>query len=226
MHELRTQLAGLNPDILFLQEVQGAHSRHAMRISNWPALPQHEFLAAELGLEVAYGGNAIYDHGHHGNAIVSRFPIVRSENTDVSSHAFERRGLLHCEIRIAGIEEIVHCLCVHLGLDERGRQGQASTLIGQINAAVPRGAPLIVAGDFNDWRNRVGARMVRELGVTDVFRDERGRPPRSYPSALPMLRLDRIYVRGFQVQHVAVHHGPPWSRLSDHAALSAQITIG
>jgi len=38
-----------------------------------------------------------------------------------------------------------------------------------------------------------------------------------------VLRLDRIYVRGFAVQHTEVHHGLPWSRISDHAALSARL---
>ena len=50
-----------------------------------------------------------------------------------------------------------------------------------------------------------------------------GRPPKSFPSSLPVLRLDRIYVRGFAVESAQVHFGLPWSRISDHAALSAQL---
>ena len=50
--------------------------------------------------EVAYGRNATYRHGHHGNAVLSRYPIVAQENEDISAHAFENRGLLHCEIKL------------------------------------------------------------------------------------------------------------------------------
>ena len=42
---------------------------------------------------------------------------------------------------------------------------------------------------------------------------------------LPMLRLDRIYVRGFSVQQAQVHVGGSWSKISDHAALSAQLAL-
>jgi len=47
---------------------------------------------------------------------------------------------------------------------------------------------------------------------------------RSYPAGLPLFRLDRIYARGFAVSATQVHFGRPWSRISDHAALSAHLT--
>ena len=52
-----------------------------------------------------------------------------------------------------------------------------------------------------------------------------GRPARSYPAKLPIFRLDRIYVRGFAIERSEVHFGAPWSKISDHAALSAHIQI-
>jgi endonuclease/exonuclease/phosphatase family metal-dependent hydrolase len=66
---------------------------------------------------------------------------------------------------------------------------------------------------------------VAELGLKEVFRDQRGRPARTYPSTFPLLRLDRIYARGFDVHHAEVHHGLPWSRISDHAALSVELEL-
>src|SRR5216117_2882684 len=92
IHELREHLQVLGADIIFLQEVQGLHSRHAARFEDWPDEPQYEFLADQVWPEFAYGRNAVYDYGHHGNAILSRYPIVRAENQDVSHHALERRG--------------------------------------------------------------------------------------------------------------------------------------
>ena len=100
IHELKEKLHGLSADVLFLQEVQGVHHRHAGRYHDWPGKPQHEFIADTMWHEVAYGRNAVYRHGHHGNAVLSRFPIVAQENEDISAHAFESRGLLHCEIKL------------------------------------------------------------------------------------------------------------------------------
>src|SRR5512136_655973 len=114
VHELRDRLRAAGPDLVFLQEVQGLHVYHARRFEEWPEEPQYEFLADSVWPEFAYGRNAVYDHGHHGNAILSRFPIVRVENEDVSAHPFESRGLLHCEIALPGMEPTLHCVCVHL----------------------------------------------------------------------------------------------------------------
>lgn len=229
VHDLRVRLRAIGADLVFLQEVHGRNERHADRFHDWPDEPQYEFLADQAWPEFAYGRNAVYDHGDHGNAILSRYPITSVVNQDVSGHRFERRGLLHCEIALPGADgrpaQALHCMCVHLALGERGRRMQTGALIDRIRAEVPDDAPLIVAGDFNDWRNRVSGRLKAELGLTEAFRDSRGRPARSFPSFMPVLRLDRIYLRGFDVDHAEVHHGLPWSRMSDHAALSAQLRL-
>jgi endonuclease/exonuclease/phosphatase family metal-dependent hydrolase len=221
LHELRERLRELNADIVFLQEVQGEHALHGLQHANYPAGPQHEFLADEFWEHFAYGMNAVYDNGHHGNAILSRFPIVRTYNKDVSAHRFESRGLLHSEVEIAG--QRVHCLCAHFGLFARGRREQTGTLIEHVLSEIPVDAPLLIAGDFNDWRNKLSHTLASALGVHDVFALQGGKPARSYPSRIPLFRLDRIYVRGFSVQHCDVHIGGKWQRLSDHAALSAQL---
>ncbi|MFO7190107.1 MAG: endonuclease/exonuclease/phosphatase family protein [Pseudomonadota bacterium] len=225
LHELRERLRATNADIVFLQEVQGEHVLHANRFAEWPQEPQYEFLADSVWTDHAYGRNAVYDHGHHGNAILSRYPIVSVENLDISSHPFESRGLLHCEIHLPRQDVRVHCLCVHLALIEHGRRRQVNALIERIRETVPDDAPVIVAGDFNDWRNRVGPRLYEELGLQEVFRVRYGRSARSFPSRLPLFRLDRIYVRGFDIEHAEVHHGHVWSRISDHAMLTAQLAL-
>jgi endonuclease/exonuclease/phosphatase family metal-dependent hydrolase len=226
IHELRDRLRGLDPDILLLQEVQGDHAHHAERFRDWPSKPQYEFLADENWAEVVYGQNAIYDHGHHGNAILSRFRVLSAENQDISHHPLESRGLLHCEIEVPGLGQPVHCLNVHLGLFERGREWQLRAMCERIRSMVPAGAPLIIAGDFNDWRHRA-TRMLREqLGVHEAFEQFRGRSVRTFPSVLPLLRLDRIYIRGFRVEKAEVHNIFLNSRLSDHAALAARLTFG
>lgn len=221
IHELRDKLQLLGADIVFLQEVLGAHSGHAERHEDWPDQPQHEFLAEQVWEDVAYGKNAVYRHGHHGNALLSRFPILSTENQDISAYAFESRGLLHCTVRLGSRVPPLHCINVHLGLFERGRQWQIGALCERIREAVPDDEPLVIAGDFNDWRNRASRTLVDTLGVEEVFETARGRSARTYPSVLPMFRLDRIYMRGLKVLDTRVHYAFPWGRLSDHAALGA-----
>jgi endonuclease/exonuclease/phosphatase family metal-dependent hydrolase len=40
-----------------------------------------------------------------------------------------------------------------------------------------------------------------------------------------MFRLDRIYSRGLHVEASVMHHGLPWSKISDHAAVSARFSF-
>ncbi|MDD2684628.1 MAG: endonuclease/exonuclease/phosphatase family protein [Gallionella sp.] len=221
LHELREQVRELDADILFLQEVQGEHTRHVLRHQNYPAVAQHEFIAEDVWLHHAYGKNSEYRYGHHGNAVLSRFPIAAVSNRDVSAHRFESRGLLHCELDVAGGN--IHCLCVHFGLFAKGRKLQTRALIEYVQSEIPADAPLIIAGDFNDWRNALGRLLSAALDVHDVFHTHTGKPARSFPSRLPLFSLDRIYVRGFHVQHAVVHAGDAWGRMSDHAALSVQL---
>lgn len=225
LHELRDRLRSMQPDVVFLQEVQGAHELHAERHEDWPDESQYEFLADSIWHDFAYGKNAVYPEGHHGNAILSRFPIMRWENVDISAHRAEQRGLLHGEIRIPGWERKLHCICVHLGLFARWRRKQLIALRDHIERLVPPDEPLIIAGDFNDWRIEACRFMVRELHLKEAFEQVHGMPARSYPSFIPVLRLDRIYVRGLKVKTAQVHFGRPWSRISDHAPLSATVSL-
>jgi len=229
VHELREQLRQLGADIVFLQEVQGEHSLHAARIENWPEESQHDFLASEVWQATAYGSNVVYDHGHHGNAILSRFPIEHAFNQDVTHLRFERRGLLHCRINVPGAPAPVHCVCVHLSLFARSRRRQMDALATYLEDIAGSDAPLVIAGDFNDWRNEADTRLARRLGLCEIFAGEgggSGSPGRSFPAKHPVLRLDRIYARGFAVKQAKVHSGAPWSRISDHAALSALLSFG
>ena len=170
----------------------------------------------------AYGRNMVYDHGHHGNAILSRFPILHSHNQDVTHLRFEKRGLLHCRIELPE-GPAAHCVCVHLSLFGYSRRKQMTALADHIEQMAEPNSPLIIAGDFNDWSNSAGLQLTRRLGLSEVFSNRDGSPACSFPAARPMFRLDRIYVRGFDVKQTEVHHGLPWSAISDHAALSAHL---
>lgn len=220
--ELRDAVRAQSSDIVFLQEVLGTHTRHASRYDNWPDVPQYEFLADSMWPEFSYGRNAVYPHGDHGNALMSKFPILRYHNLDVSIGTIEQRGLLHSVIYVPGQTE-VHAICVHLGLRENHRQQQLQLLCKLVNS-LPPGEPVIVAGDFNDWRKRADATL-EQCGMQEVFVQHHGKPARSFPARWPCFCLDRIYLRNATARHPEVLHSRPWSHLSDHAPLAVEVHL-
>jgi endonuclease/exonuclease/phosphatase family metal-dependent hydrolase len=145
-------------------------------------------------------------------------------NQDISAHRFESRGVLHCELELPQGDRL-HCLCVHLGLFKRGRNLQFGALVELIRKGIPIDAPLILAGDFNDWNNHAQHSLANELDLHEVFESASGSLARSFPVSFPMLRLDRIYVRRLSVKNSAVHAQYPWNKISDHAALSANLSL-
>ncbi|HXS30407.1 MAG TPA: endonuclease/exonuclease/phosphatase family protein, partial [Steroidobacteraceae bacterium] len=165
IHNLGLGVEALDADLVFLQEVRLHHSRDARHFDRtwfgWPEQGQAEFLAPE-GYDVAYRTNAITRHGEHGNALLSRWPLGDIGHHDVSDHRFEQRGLLHVPVDWHG--RTLHAVVAHLGLMHSGRVRQVQRLADFIAATVPAAAPLIVAGDFNDWGERLDAPM-REIGL-------------------------------------------------------------
>ena len=223
--ELRAAVRKIGADVVFLQEVTGSHTQHASKFVDYPDTPHYEFLADSIWPEFAYGRNAVYDKGDHGNAVMSKFPIVRFQNHDVSIGGPERRGLLHCELAIPGHSANLHTICVHLSLTEAHRTQQMDKLCQLIAANVPPQSPLVVAGDFNDWRNRAKDQLAQGAGLHEVFVQAYGQPARTFPARKPLLRLDRIYVRNAIGHKPVVLPHKPWSHLSDHSPLAAEIEL-
>jgi len=225
LHELREALRSVPADIVFLQEVIGSHRRHALRHADWPTQPQHQFLADSTWSSVAYGRNAVYQHGDHGNAVLSRFPIVRQRNHDVSLNRLERRGILHCVVSLAPAGREVHLISTHLSLRAAHRLWQFRQLCDIIAAEVPADAALFVAGDFNDWHGRAHEVLLRAAGLKEMFIESSGQAAASFPARWPLLQLDRIYFRNAQPLHCEVLRSRPWSRLSDHLPLYAEARV-
>ncbi|MBJ9975896.1 endonuclease/exonuclease/phosphatase family protein [Pseudomonas sp. S75] len=219
--ELREAVRAAGADLVFLQEVHGSHQAHAQQHPGWPTSPQYEFLADSMWPQFAYGRNAVYPHGDHGNALLSKFPIVDHRNLDVSIRGTEERGLLHCCLDVPGHDQ-VHAICVHLGLREVHRQRQVALLLELLDS-LPSSAPVIVAGDFNDWRLKADAVLGEHL--VEAFAERFGTPARSFPARWPLVRLDRIYLRNAMPSQAQVLSNYPWSHLSDHAPLAAEVNL-
>jgi endonuclease/exonuclease/phosphatase family metal-dependent hydrolase len=223
LHELRDAVRLVGADVVFLQEVAGTHTTHGVKFDNYPEAPHYEFLADSIWPEFAYGRNAVYNKGHHGNAVMSKFPIIHFENRDISISGPERRGLLHCELQMPGDRRNVHAVCVHLGLLASHRKQQMDLLCNMVRNDMPPDAPVVVAGDFNDWRVHAHKQLEKGAGLHEVFVKAQGRAARTFPARFPLLQLDRIYVRNAVAHAPVVLPRKPWSHLSDHAPLAAEI---
>lgn len=222
LHELRDAVRSVSADVVFLQEVMGEHQLHARRHAGWPDAPQYEFLADSIWSHSAYGRNAVYPHGHHGNALLSKYAIRSHRNCDVSVQGHEQRGLLHCQLAVDDGPHPLHAICVHLGLRESHRRRQLELLCAVVEDSVPRDAPLVVAGDFNDWRAK-GHPIVERCGLREAFLDATGRLARTFPARWPLMPVDRIYVRNATASATQVLTTHPWTHLSDHAPLRARV---
>jgi endonuclease/exonuclease/phosphatase family metal-dependent hydrolase len=224
IHNLGLAVEALDADIVFLQEVRLFHTREARRFDRthqgWPAQGQADYLAPE-GYEVAYRTNAVTRHGEHGNALLSRWPLGDIGHHDVSDHRFEQRGLLHVPVLWNGCT--VHTVVVHLGLVHSSRLRQVQQLASFIEREVPPDEILVVAGDFNDWGEKLDGPMA-ELGL---LRARAGGASRAatFPSLAPVFALDRFYLRGLSCRSTMAPQGMTWARMSDHLPLVAELDL-
>jgi endonuclease/exonuclease/phosphatase family metal-dependent hydrolase len=223
IENMRSALHAVSADIVFLQEIKGQHPLPAQRELHGQS-SQLDFMAGEHWLHQAYGKNAIYTEGDHGNAILSKFPLLSWKNHDISTNRFEQRGLLHATMGLPNGREL-HLLCVHLNLLQRGRAKQVTFITRHIEQHIPHDAPLILAGDFNDWRLRATPTLLQQTGLIDARQHLHGSHARTYPSFMPLLHLDRIYLRGLEPLRTGVLSGSPWNRLSDHSALLSETLL-
>jgi len=212
---IRDVLRTAGADLVFLQEIGVADG------SDVPA-HQYEILADRVWPQHAYGRNAISTSGHHGNALLSKYPIVAWENVDASIGDAEPRGMLHCVLKIPHAPNPLHAVCVHFALRETHRQQQVERLLELIATRIPADAPLVIAGDFNDWRELAHRRLSRDRALDEIHASAAGRPARTFPARLPLLRLDRIYVRNLRHRPIRLPRRP-WATLSDHTPLGGEI---
>src|SRR5207237_6211880 len=111
---------------------------------------------------------------------------------------------------VPGWRRNLHCVCVHLSLHQSGRNRQLEAISGRLEELASRDLPIIVAGDFNDWRHRASSILERRLGMTEVSLVRFGRAARTFPAMMPVLQPDRIYVPGVQAAASQVPPGNPW----------------
>jgi endonuclease/exonuclease/phosphatase family metal-dependent hydrolase len=214
-------------DVFFLQEamarrVPGTHRAAAFGqpLSGMPEDTWHcqaTDLADAQQMQVALGTNVIKRTWRHGNAILSPHPLDLGGRWDISAHRFERRGLLVA--RAAFHDRQLTLLCAHLALTRSARIRQMEWIAHWIAREAPAG-PLILAGDFNDWKND-SLPLFQSIGLREVS-TSLGAPVKTFPAFSPALALDKMYVR--QIAPLSVERPDPRAAwLSDHLPYVARL---
>lgn len=176
-------------------------------------------LATALRMQVLLGQNVFKASWRHGNAILSSHPLDLGGRWDISAHRFERRGLLVAKMTFNG--RVITLLCAHLALTRSARLRQMQWIANWIETGAPEG-PLILAGDFNDWKND-SVPIFGEVGMIEVA-TALGVSGRTFPAFSPALALDKMFVRGLTpVEWVAADRSAAW--LSDHLPYIARLKL-
>lgn len=198
-------IAHHDPDIVALQEVDSRG-----RAGHETPLP---FLCNALGEHAAEGRTLSAPDGHYGHCIISRFPLRRTATHNLSFSAREPRCAIVADVEApSGRFRLV---TTHLGLGIRERRAQAAKLAALASEGE---GPCVMMGDFNDWFafGRVRRSLKRVLPARTM--------ERTFPSLLPLLRLDRIYCRA-PARLVASWTGRGAAIASDHLPIIADIEI-
>src|SRR5690606_38182711 len=119
----------------------------------------------------------------------------------------------------------IHTFCLHLNLLEGGRKIQVNRLCDRIKSTVNDDSPIIIAGDFNDWRINISQRLEENMGLKDAYLGFHGTPARTFPSTSPLLCLDRIYYKKLELHNIETLKEKHWRKLSDHVALFAEFEL-
>jgi len=212
-------LKEINADIIALQEVLCIQGRDSQS-------DQAHFIAGELGFNYCMGQNRRLKDGIYGNVVLSRLPLLGSENHDISVAGREERGCLRVDVGLAN-ESRMHVYNVHLGTSFIERRYQARKLIGEsILSDATRPGPRIMLGDFNEWTRGLVTRLLNKHFQSGDIRLHLKRS-RTYPGMLPLMHLDHIYFsdEALELKYAELYRSRTALLASDHLPIFADFLL-
>ncbi len=195
----------LKAEIVGLQEIDSSFYRD-----------QPGSISEKAGLEVVLGPTRRNHKGHYGNALLTSYTVQEVRRIDLSVFGRQPRGALDVDLLIKG--ETVRVIVAHLGLGPRERRKQIRRLLDIFCSE--RDKMEIMLGDFNEWvpRNSLG-RVHNFFGKSPALR--------TFPSFMPVLPLDRIWVRPMEsLVCMSTHKTPQSRKASDHLPVKAVLVHG
>jgi endonuclease/exonuclease/phosphatase family metal-dependent hydrolase len=198
------------PDLICLQEVT-CHA-HRNGCEDQPSILTKYFNARGSCFQL----NVNYETGGYGNLLLSRWPFQLQSHVCLRLSNRKPRG---AQVVVVDTPEgPVHLTNWHLGLAERERHWQAEYLLQHTTFHTATHLPMLVVGDFNDWRNTLAAgpfarhRFQQVTSSSPQFR--------SFPAFLPTLAIDKAFLRGgVEVRDVRVVRSRLAFWASDHLPL-------
>jgi endonuclease/exonuclease/phosphatase family metal-dependent hydrolase len=206
-------LAGLDADVLALQEVIGAG----------PSSRGHaEEIGAALGMGWVMAPARHLRGALFGNVVLSRYPVRQHTQYDLSWRTCEPRCCQRVDLDIDGV--VLHLYNVHLGTAFLERRFQAQRLAALVSDRRVAG-PKVVLGDFNEWTRGLATTLLSDrLNAVDLRQYLRRR--RTYPGFFPILHLDHIYYQNaVEVLHVHLPRTRRTLIASDHLPLVADLRL-
>lgn len=198
-------LRQLDADVLALQELQWGSD---------DALHLLDQFARRLGQHALPGPTLLRPDGHYGNALLTRLEVRHVHRVDLTVGGHEPRGAIDAQLETR--EGELRVVATHLGLRPGERRLQLRRLLARLDEGPQH--PTVLMGDINEWF--MWGRPLRWLHAWF------GRPPSpaSFPSRLPLLALDRIWMRPrHRLLHVSVHDSHGARQASDHLPVLAEI---
>jgi endonuclease/exonuclease/phosphatase family metal-dependent hydrolase len=207
---IATVLREIDADVIGLQEV---HARPGGATDGM----QMQYLAAALGHHGIAGPTLRRIDGEYGNALLTRWPALDVRHVDLTVYRREPRAALDVDLDVNGV--VVRTIVTHLGLLPGERRTQVRSLLDRLGDA--RADVVILCGDINEWfavgrpLRWLHARLGRTAGI------------RTFPAALPVFALDRIWVNPrTALAQLSAHASQAARRASDHLPMIADIRIG
>ncbi|WP_212974099.1 endonuclease/exonuclease/phosphatase family protein [Bacillus sp. J14TS2] len=180
-------IKGAGAEIVGIQEVDRFYS------SRSDFQDQAKELAEILGYHYVYGANldrspaeGQVENRQYGTAVLSKYPIIDSENIYLDSFGNEQRGLLRTKINVRGIH--VNFYNTHLGLSVGERVSQVREIIDISSSSE---GPNVLVGDLNaESHSEEFQLLLNEGNFVDVFDGQDN--ANTFPVKNPNKRIDYI----------------------------------
>jgi len=202
-------LKPLQADFIALQEVE---------TRNEGGLNLLQKFSEETGMTEIVTGPTLYrSDSAYGNALLSRHRLQDYHTIDISHPGREPRGCISVTAHIN--RHRIHLMATHLGLRPAERRAQVRSLLSELEQQ-PADISILM-GDLNEWF--LWGRPLRWLH----HHFTRTSAPRSFPTWLPMLSLDRIWVDPRASLRSIYQIKTPLARAaSDHLPIAATLIVG
>jgi endonuclease/exonuclease/phosphatase family metal-dependent hydrolase len=209
-------LAQLNPDVVALQELDVGRRRTGN-------VDQAHQIAERLEMTHHFHAALQVEEERYGDAILTTLPERLVKAGPLPGYdpirSLEPRGALWVEVEVDG--RPLQVLNTHLGLVPREQQIQASHLAGKAWLDHADCAwPAILLGDFNATSSSLVYRTLTAQLRPARRLARRRQPSSTFPSPLPVLRIDHLFVSpGIEVLDVFAPFDPLTRAASDHLPL-------